>query len=125
MKLIQALLNETSNGIFDGKTSIDDERQAAQFERGYEKLAKIVYPNLLIKKGYDPDLRMNLTIGYENPTDLHFRYVEDTGEFFYDRKIFQKILNDPEVGKVAGKHLNVDPVRTFIVYGGNTSKLTA
>ena len=125
MKLIQALLNETSNGIFDGKTSIDDERQAAQFERGYEKLAKIVYPNLLIKKGYDPDLRMNLTIGYENPTDLHFRYVENTGEFFYDRKIFQKILNDPEVGKVVGRHINPDPVHTFIVYGGNTSKLTA
>ena len=125
MKLIQALLNETSNGIFDGKTSIDDERQAAQFERGYEKLAKIVYPNLLIKKGYDPDLKMNLTVGYENPTDLHFRYVENTGEFFYDRKIFQKILNDPEVGKVAGRHINPDPVHTFIVYGGNTSKLTA
>jgi len=125
MKLIQALLNETSNGIFDGKTFIDDERQAAQFERGYEKLAKIVYPNLLIKKGYDPDLKMNLTVGYENPTDLHFRYVENTGEFFYDRKIFQKILNDPEVGKVVGRHINPDPVHTFIVYGGNTSKLTA
>ena len=123
MKLIQALLNETSNGIFDGKTYIDDERQAAQFERGYEKLAKLVYPNLTIKKGYDPDLKMNLTLGYQDPSDLHFRYVEDTGEFFYDRKIFDKILANPEVSKVAGKHLNVDPIQTFVIYGGNSSKL--
>ena len=123
MGLIQALLSETSNGIFDGKTHIDDSRQASQFEKAYQKLGKIVYPNLTIRKGYDPDLRMNLTLAYEDPTDLHFRYVEDTGEFFYDAKIFNKILSNPEVQKLVGKHINPNPIGTFIVYGGNTNKL--
>ena len=125
MKLIQALLFEATAGIFDGKTFIDDSRQALQFERAYKKLASLVYPGLVIKKGFDPDLNMNLTIAYVNPSDLHFRYMEDTGEFFYDRKIFSSILSNPEVKKLIGKHIDPDPIHTFIVYGGNVNKLTA
>lgn len=125
MKLISALLSETKSGIFSDKTYIDSERQAVQFEKAYEKLAKLVYPNLKIVKGYDPELKMNLTVAYEGSNDVHFRYIESTGEFFYDRGIFNNILTHPEVIKLAGKHLNDDPVTTFVVYGGSLSKLTA
>ena len=125
MKLITALLSENRSGIFDGKTSIDDDRMAMQFEKAYEKLGKLVYPDLKIVKGYDPELKMNLTVAYENPNDVHFRYIESTGEFFYDRAIFNKILTHPEVVKLAGRHLNADPVTTFVVYGGSLNKLTA
>jgi len=123
MKLISALLSETKSGIFSDKTYIDSERQSMQFERAYQKLAKLVYPDLKIVKGYDPELRMNLTVAYQDPSDIHYRYIESTGEFFYDKDIFDKILSSPEVFKLAGRHINSDPVITFIVYGESMLKL--
>ena len=123
MKLISALLSETKSGIFSDKTYIDSERQAIQFERAYQKLAKLVYPDLKIVKGYDPELRMNLTLAYEDPADIHYRYIESSGEFFYDKAIFDKILSSQEVFKLVGRHINPDPVITFMVYGGSMLKL--
>ena len=124
MKLISALLSETKSGIFSDKTYIDSERQAMQFERGYQELAKLVYPNLKIVKGRDPELKMDLTIAYQDPSDIHYRYIESTGEFFYDKDIFNKILSSPEVFKLVGRLLDSDPVITFKDYGGRLVKLT-
>jgi len=127
MKLIQALISETSNGIFDEKTYIDDDREAMEFEKGYERLARMVYPRVQIKKGYDPELKMDLTIAYEDPSDLHFRYIESTGEFFYDRKIFMSILSNPKVREALGKLWNIspDPVEVIRRYGDTITKLSA
>ena len=127
MKLISALLSETKSGIFSDKTYIDDATSAMEFEKGYEALARLVHPRLVIKKGYDPDLKMDLTIAYEEPSDLHFKYIETTGEFFYDDKIFKAILQTPAVKEKLGKLWNIspDPVQVFRRYGVITTKLSA
>jgi hypothetical protein len=125
MKLISVLLTETSNGIFSDKTYLDTDLDALQFEKGYERLARMLYPRLEIKKGHDPQLKMDVTLAYEVPSDLHFRYVESTGELFYDDMIFRKILNNPEVRQKLGKLWNIspDPVEVFRRYGDVISKV--
>ncbi len=127
MKLISALLSESKSGIFDGKTYLDDTTSAMEFEKGYQALARFVHPRLVVKKGHDPDLKMDLTIAYEEPSDLHFRYIETTGEFFYDEKIFKTILQTPAVREKLGKLWNIspDPVEVFRRYGAVTTKLSA
>lgn len=125
MKLLKALLSETSNGIFTDRVYLDTPEDAMQFEKGYERLARLVYPDLTVKKGHDPSLKMDVTLAYVVPSDLHFRYIETTGELFFDRKIFQGILQNKEVRAKLGKLWNIspDPEEVFRRYGATITKV--
>ena len=125
MKLLSILLQENSNGIFSGKTLIDDSLQFNEFLSGYKKLAHAAGLQPTIRLGFDPDLKMDLTLAYIDPNDLHFRYVETTGELFYDSKILQNILNTPSVVSALGKldKISPDPVEVMRRYGSATGKL--